>query len=147
MRATRSTLIIAVLAAAGATAPAAFAAQPATVPAPAAGASNMPPMAPESAAETRNKQIVVDWFRLCFEQGKAAEAFPKYVSRSFVEHSRRMRGNYDSALAGLSKMGARGDMKIVAAIDDDMVTLNTKVGIDIFRVKDGRITDHWEGNP
>lgn len=106
----------------------------------------MPAQAPETPAESASKAIVLNWFNLTFVEGNATEAFAKYVSHDFVEHSRRVRGNYDSTLKALAAMKARA-LKPTAFVDDEIVFVQSEIGNEVFRVQHGKITDHWDVNP
>jgi len=120
--------------------------------------------------EAANIQVVLHWSRLLFS-GHPTEAFQTYVSKRFVEHSHlvtsRLPGGhagYAQALAflthdlGAAPAKASGSKRMSAAVtpqkaspilvaDGDLVTLYSRIGADIFRVKDGRITDHWDATP
>lgn len=112
---------------------------------PAAKAFTMPAQVPESKEESDNKTIVLNWFRLSFQEGKASEAFEKYVSRDFKEHSRRLRGGYDSTLKVLSSMKPRA-LNPKALVNDEIVFVQSEIGNEVFRVQNGKITDHWDVN-
>ena len=109
-------------------------------------AFTIPSRAPESAQETAAKQVVLNWFRLVFIEGNAQEAFSAYASRDFVEHSRRARGGYESTLTMLSKMPPR-ELHPQAVVNDEIVFVQSEIGKEVFRVQNGKITDHWEVNP
>lgn len=117
-----------------------------SISAPAGKAFTMPAQAPESAAEAQNKEIALAWFKLTFIEGKAAAAFEKYVSHDFVEHSRRLRGGYESTLKVLSMMKPRM-LKPIAVVNDDIVLLQSEIGNEVFRIQNGKISDHWDLNP
>jgi len=131
----------------------------------------------ESPQETANKQVVLAWSQL-LGSGRAQEAFEKYVSKDFVEHSHLVtrhtktgHAGYAEALAFLSRdlstNGAPGSappaatapaaapaaaaptrrLAGVLVADDDHVTMYGGIGADIFRVENGKITDHWDASP
>lgn len=99
--------------------------------------------------ETRNKDIVTKWMTMVWG-GQAEEAFKLYVSPGFVQHGHRNQGKgYDVMLNALKAMKPNPDrpFSITKAVgDEDMVTMQTAVGIDVYRLKDGKITDHWDGS-
>ena len=110
----------------------------------------------DSAEDTARKAVVQNFGDL-IDQGKADEAFAKYMSRDFVDHSymaKRMmkkdKPGYDDVLPFFKNWMARradeGNKKLVAelVVNDDMVTYNGRRGQDIFRVVNGKITDHWD---
>ena len=109
----------------------------------------------EDAHERANKQIVIAWQTL-LAQGKAAEAFEKYVSPQFIDHSHLLRGpanhkaGYREALAMFSRMPANNTRAFTAQAiraNGDHVTIFGGLGVDIFRVVNGKITEHWDASP
>jgi len=109
------------------------------------GASNMPEQVPETAEEAAAKAMVIDWMVKVFNEGKAQEAFEMYTSKDFEEHSRRLRGGYDETLAVLSKMPKR-DINPKVWVNDEIVLVISEIGNEVFRVQNGKITDHWDLN-
>jgi predicted SnoaL-like aldol condensation-catalyzing enzyme len=114
------------------------------------------PAAVESEADKAQKAIVQNFGDL-IDVGKADEAFEKYMSKDFVEHSymaRRMtnkdKPGYADVLPFFKNWMARradeGNKKLVEelVVNDEMVTYNGRRGQDIFRVVSGKITDHWD---
>lgn len=103
--------------------------------------------------ETANKQTVEAWGAL-LDQGMIDEAFQKYVSRNFVDHSEMARAMAKTRNLGYTRVLAifkvflaqPSSQKIVQKIsaDDDMVTVQGRLGQDIYRVRNGKITDHWD---
>ncbi|MGC3980419.1 MAG: hypothetical protein QM808_04080 [Steroidobacteraceae bacterium] len=110
-----------------------------------AGGFSMPTQVPETQQEAAAKAVVLSWFRLVFMEGKAAEAFEKYTHREFVEHSRRLRGDYGSTLKALSMMKPRS-LNPKALVNDEIVLVQSEIGNEVFRVQNGKITDHWDVN-
>ena len=120
--------------------------------------------------EAANMQVVLRWSRLLFS-GHPGEAFQRYVSKRFVEHSHLVtsrlkdgQAGYAQALAFLTQdLGAAPaeasdsestdtpapPQKALPTLvaDGDMVTLYSRIGADIFRVQNGKITDHWDATP
>jgi len=120
--------------------------------------------------EAANMQVVLQWSRLLFS-GHPRDAFQRYVSKRFVEHSHLVTSRLQSGHAGYAQalaflthdLGAApakavGSKRTSVAVtpqkplpvlvaDGDLVTLYSRIGADIFRVKDGRITDHWDATP
>lgn len=105
--------------------------------------------AANSDEELRNKDIVSKWMAMVWG-GQAEEAFRLYVSPDFRQHGHRNNGvGYALMLEALKKMRATPERPFTitkAVADEDMVTMQTSVGIDLYRVKDGKITDHWDGS-
>lgn len=122
----------------------------------------------ETPTEKENHRIVYEW-TLMLMTGHAKEGFEKYVSPDFVDHSHIVRSRtksdkagYAEALAGFERMGGGGapggappaggapagaPLKDNIRANDDMVINYGAVGADIFRVQNGKITDHWDATP
>jgi predicted SnoaL-like aldol condensation-catalyzing enzyme len=117
-------------------------------------AVNQGPISPfgETPQEMANKRVLFEWNHLSIIEGRRKEAFEKYVSRDFCDHS-HMSTRAQKDCAGFDELAGRpakavqlGDtveLPIMATVDGDMVTMYG-AGVDIFRVVDGRITDHWD---
>ena len=71
---------------------------------------------------------------------------------SLSTRGRRDCVGYDEALADAMKrsrrpkIGDRIEAPTMATVDGEMVTMYGR-GVDIFRVHDGKITDHWDASP
>jgi len=116
---------------------------------------------PDTAQEIANKKVVAAWAAL-LSQGMVKEAFTLYVSRNFNDHSdmlgSMMKGQkltWASVEAFMEKdpnfaPGAKPNPIKVAQVlvaDRDIVTQYGSVGVDIFRVRNGKIVEHWDGSP
>lgn len=118
------------------------------------GAGGMQPVA-DSKEDTERKAVVQAWGAL-IDQGKVDEAFQKYVSKDFTEHSymaRRMSGKdkmgYNEVLPFFTKFmagtpGSKDKLVETLTANDEMVTYRGRKGQDILRVVNGKITDHWD---
>lgn len=113
----------------------------------------------ETPAEVANKKVMFDWVRMNMIDRKPKEAFEKYVSKSYCNHGHLSTGgrkecadyqetytrwvnNYTPAL----KPGEKVEIPVMASVNGEMVTM-FGAGVDIFRVHDGKVTDHWDGSP
>lgn len=114
----------------------------------------------DNAAEKSGKATLKAWGAL-IDAGKVDEAFSRYVSKDFVDHDevlrvmvKKQKPGYDDALAMFKKMpemggGGTGAKKAFVEqlnADDEMVVVLGRVGQDLYRVVDGKITDHWNIN-
>ncbi len=81
------------------------------------------------------------------------QAFSLYVSPAFTDHSELARATmhkshvgYHDVLAFFKMMMRPGHPALVQKLtaDDDMVTVQGFLGQDIFRVENGKMTDHWD---
>jgi len=108
-----------------------------------------PPVNPDTGPNAAaNKALVLKFFQLAFTDDKVEEAFDKYTSEDFIEHSPNMGGGRAGAIRALSKMFVPGKLstKVISSIaQGDLVSVHFEGGVDIFRVKDGKIVEHWDG--
>jgi len=113
----------------------------------------------ESAAETAEKRVVFEYTALMMA-GRVKQAFETYISPNFRDHSHLLKAvckcdhpGYAEALAFMTRPRRPGGggppppgMPKEADVDEDIVTMYYP-GVDIFRVTDGKITDHWDASP
>lgn len=112
-----------------------------------------------------NAKVALGWLDLAFNQHKMAEAFDKYISRdNYMNHSvygasTTKKQSFEEQKAAELKAvpdGARFEFKQVM-VQGDLVMVHihafanppkaTQWGdeiIEILRVKDGKIIDHWD---
>ncbi|MFT3907210.1 MAG: hypothetical protein QM718_12945 [Steroidobacteraceae bacterium] len=112
----------------------------------------------ETAAEKQAKKLTFQWNCKAMVEGKVSEAFEKYVSKDFCDHSHLVTrgqkdcGNYAETEQSFERMakqfggGPTIEVPVLATVDGDMV-VHYGEGVDIFRVKDGKLTDHWDASP
>jgi predicted SnoaL-like aldol condensation-catalyzing enzyme len=112
----------------------------------------------ETAAEAAAKRLIFEWVHLDMIEGQTAQAYAKFVARNYCDHShmlnraQKLCGSYDEAVNLFSSMnkphaaGDRIEIPNLASVNGEMVTMYG-AGVDIFRVKDGKITDHWDASP
>jgi predicted SnoaL-like aldol condensation-catalyzing enzyme len=112
----------------------------------------------ETKQEKAAKRIQYAWYCLAVVSGKADEAFEKYVAKDICDHSHMANAGlkpcagYDDMLKmfrGMGAMMSKGDsleFPIYSTVNGDLVTQYGE-GVDIFRVHDGKLTDHWDASP
>ena len=106
----------------------------------------------------QNKKLVRDFYDLAFNQHQPKAAAEKYLSVEYVQHNPHVgtgRKAFIDAFADDKDDTSKAEFKRLIA-EDDLVVLHSfktekagdrgVAGIDIFRVKDGKITEHWDVN-
>jgi|SRR5215469_3284285 len=115
-----------------------------------------------------NKKIVSDFYRLVFEP-RNADLIDQYVAASFVEHNPRVEGGRNGLAKFLKALPppanddigpdmknppayivAEGDLvtflfKQTATDSKDKTKTYDRFSFDMFRIKDGKIVEHWDG--
>lgn len=112
----------------------------------------------ETRDEAARKRLVFEWSYTMMMQGKVREAFEKYVDKNWCDHSHLVThakkdcGSWEEAqrgflnFAAMAKPGAKVEVPTLATVCGEIVTMYGE-GVDVFRVVNGKITDHWDGSP
>lgn len=123
---------------------------------PAGAAAQQEPAMSES-GEAANRELVVKFYRAIFDDRKVAEAFEKYAAPDYIQHS-PLAQDVPSTIAFLQSYldgtpGHTWELQRVLA-DGDLVALHIhsqsaaddpgRAIVDIFRVENGRVAEHWE---
>jgi predicted SnoaL-like aldol condensation-catalyzing enzyme len=108
------------------------------------------------AAVAANRKLVVDFYRTVFIEKRVIEGFERYVAPGYVQHNPALASGRDAAVKFLTKAVTRdsiSDIKRVIA-EGDLVVLHVhsrnnltdrgRAIVDIFRVADGKIIEHWD---
>ena len=108
--------------------------------------------------QEKNKEIVVAFYKEAHFDGDVDGAIARYVGDTYVQHTPGaadgVEGLRDYINAFLKTFpNAKGDIRRVIAEDDivvvhahwtGLISPNGDVGVDIFRVKDGKLLEHWD---
>ena len=126
-------------------------ATPAETPAPAAAA------AAHAVLTEKNRTIVSRFVELFYVQRDVRRAFETYVADDYLQHNPNIPDGRAAAIAALeplfSKPSARFEVKRVL-VDGDLAAVHlygrgsdTEAGsavVDLFRLKGGKIVEHWD---
>lgn len=116
--------------------------------------------AAQIAAEVMTPRQVVEAFEnLAFDQGRPTEAVRKYVSPDVIDHSQRVTGDFASIIELLERLdwsNGNGPKRTIhnMVAEGDLVMVHYHLvrepgtpgysAVDVFRVADGKIVEHWE---
>ena len=106
----------------------------------------------------RNKQNVIAFYDLMFNQSRPSEAIEKYAGDEYRQHNPHVGDGKQALVQYFQKMAAEYPGKRVefkrAVAEDDLVVLRCHqiwpdgleyAGIDIFRLDaDGKVVEHWD---
>ena len=105
-----------------------------------------------------NKETVLAFYDLSFNQRKPEEAIAKYVGRMYRQHN-PMAGDGPEPFIGFVKWfaGAFPEMRVTfkrTIAEGDMVAVHCHITrgkddrgqatVDLFRLEDGKIVEHWD---
>jgi predicted SnoaL-like aldol condensation-catalyzing enzyme len=103
-----------------------------------------------------NKKVVVDFYRTVFIEKRVVEGFERFVAPGYIQHNPLLPSGREAAVKFLASRSTResiADIKRVIA-EGDLVVLHVhsrnnvadrgRAIIDIFRVADGKIVEHWD---
>jgi len=103
-----------------------------------------------------NKKVVVDFYRTVFIEKRVIEGFERFVAPGYIQHNPLLQSGREAAVKFLTSRSTRdsiADIKRVVA-EGDLVVLHVhsrnnvadrgRAVVDIFRVADGKIVEHWD---
>lgn len=123
----------------------------------AALAASAPALA-HAATPAENKKIVTDFFTMGFTQKHIRQAFMTYVDPGYIQHNPIAQDGRDNAIAALEpflnnapdysyevkQVLADGDLVAVHGWSHNGPTDRGSAIVDIVRLKDGKIVEHWD---
>ena len=108
--------------------------------------------------ESDAKRLVLDFFHLAFVQREAAQAAERYLGAGYTQHNPTAPDGpavFPELIGGLFAQAPEASFHLKRVIaEDDLVVLHYNLKmfpddpgqavVDIFRVQDGRIVEHWD---
>lgn len=111
-----------------------------------------------TSSATDPKDVVLAFVTTVFDERRVREGFERYARADYIQHNPGLGDGPEPAIAYLTALlGFRPEMMatrrhVIAEGDHVVVTSSLREGsgpvtavvVDIFRVQDGRIAEHWD---
>ncbi len=106
----------------------------------------------------QNKELVLSFFRLMFQEHRVEEAVSRYVDKRYVQHNPYLESGTaplvdffvlyfeqnPQASAEIKRVIAEGDLVVVHSLWKEAAEDRGQAVVDIFRVAEGKIVEHWD---
>jgi len=106
----------------------------------------------------QNKKTVLAFYREAHFDGDVDGAIARYVGDTYIQHTPAAEDgveglrayinfflkNFPNAKGDIRRVIADGDIVAVHAHWTGLISPNGDVGIDIFRVTNGKLVEHWD---
>jgi predicted SnoaL-like aldol condensation-catalyzing enzyme len=122
-----------------------------------ASGERAPADASRLASTAANKKMVVDFYRTVFIEKRVVEGFERYVAPEYIQHNPLLATGREPAAKFLStrvvtresvtdikRVVAEGDLVVLHVHSRTNLSDRGRAVIDIFRVADGKIVEHWD---
>lgn len=105
-----------------------------------------------------NKRIVREYYELAFNDKKPTEAVERYVGDEYVQHNPQapdgtaafvefvtgFAGQFPDLHIDIRRLVAEGDIVVTHGLITTSAEDPGTVAADFFRVRDGKIVEHWD---
>ena len=106
----------------------------------------------------RNKQLVLDFFELAFNRKQIDEAVDRYIGETYIQHNpgapdgaegirafgRQIVEAFPELHLECKRVIAEGDLVAVHVHGKQRPDDRGIVSMDMFRVENGRLVEHWD---
>jgi|SRR5215469_17222790 len=104
------------------------------------------------------KRLVLDFLKLCFVQKQPRAAFDRFISPTLIQHNPGLADGAEPALTSVEqrlrenlqlhfdirRTIAENDLVVVHALVKSDPKDRGRAVVDIFRVNEGKIVEHWD---
>jgi predicted SnoaL-like aldol condensation-catalyzing enzyme len=111
-----------------------------------------------SNVQEKNKEIVLAFYKEAHFDGDVDGAIARYVGNTYIQHTAAAEDGveglrnyinfflktFPNAKGDIRRVIADGDIVAVHAHWTNLVSKNGDVGVDFFRVQDGKLVEHWD---
>jgi predicted SnoaL-like aldol condensation-catalyzing enzyme len=102
-----------------------------------------------------NKQTVLAYYNMVFNERKPAEASQKYGGDHYIQHNPQAPDGFDGFVEGFAEQFPQMSLEIKRAVaEGDMVVTHSLLKTspedrgsavaDFFRLEDGKVVEHWD---
>lgn len=111
-----------------------------------------------SAQEQQNRTVVVNFYQQVFQQHQVEAAVKRYIGRDYIQHNPYVGDGSKpfvdyfvpffkqnpQARSDIKRVIVQGDLVVLHVLSKDKPDERGTAVVDIFRVKDGKIVEHWD---
>jgi len=108
--------------------------------------------------QEKNKEVVLAFYKEAHFDGDVDGAIARYVGNTYIQHTAAAEDGveglrnyinfflkaFPNAKGDIRRVIADGDIVAVHAHWTNLVSKNGDVGVDFFRVQDGKLVEHWD---
>ena len=121
-------------------------------------AISSPSVQAQAVPQNANERTVIDFYNLAFNEHKPAEAAQRYIGATYIQHNPLVPNGaapFVGYFSGFFKTHPAAALDMVRVISEgDLVVVHSKFTtgpedrgqaiVDIFRLADGKIVEHWD---
>lgn len=120
--------------------------------------SNPSKQEPIDSLTAKNKAIAIDFFTVAFVKKDVKGAFDKYIGEKYIQHNPNVPDGKEKPIEYLSqwlkenpqasceikRVIAEGNLVVIHSHWKDSPEKPGQAGVDIFRIENGKIVEHWD---